>query len=81
MLDNATNLYRKFGVAERRDLRFRGTLRRRCFSTEIALPIYCTLKAYAAESKGLSLPKETQDAVGRCSEEVAGRELKRSHKL
>src|SRR5579863_8741010 len=24
MLDNATNLYRKFGVAKRRDLRFRG---------------------------------------------------------
>ena len=26
MFDNATNLYRKFGVAERRDLRFRGPL-------------------------------------------------------
>src|SRR5579859_3429518 len=26
MLYNATNLYRKFGVAERRDLRFRGPL-------------------------------------------------------
>ncbi len=24
MFDNATNSYRKFGVAERRDLRFRG---------------------------------------------------------
>jgi hypothetical protein len=34
MFDNATKVYRKFGVAERRDLRFRGPLFCEIFSTE-----------------------------------------------
>ena len=31
VLDNATNFYRKFGVAERRDLRFYGPFMKRAF--------------------------------------------------